>query len=117
MNFHSISFLSFSLIFKNKIISEREKEGDSDAASLLEAMLGFSRKERLDVKKPGPPVAIPLEDHPAINATKAANTNTAESSSFNILPKIKKILNIETDEEHAPHSVDTEFAHIIVKTP
>lgn len=99
------------------MISEREREDDSDSASLLDAMLGFSRKERLDVKKPGPPVAIPIEDHPAINATKAENNNTAKSSSFNILPKIKKILNMDTDEEHAPHSVDTEFAHIIVKTP
>lgn len=80
-------------------------------------MLGFSRKERLDVKKPGPPVAIPLDDHPAINATNGGNNNTTDSNPINILPKIKKILNMESDEEHAPHSVDTEFAHIIVKTP
>lgn len=91
---------------------------DSDPTSLLNAMLGFARHERLDVKKPGPPVAIPIEDHPAINATKAQINSTADSNNLGILPKIKKILHLDSDlDEHAPHSVDTQFAHIIVKTP
>lgn len=80
-------------------------------------MLGFTRHERLDVKKPGPPAAIPIEDHPAINATKTKDNTKIEANSFGILPKIKKLLHMESDDEHAPHSVDTQFAHIIVKTP
>lgn len=76
-------------------------------------MLGFTRHERLDVKKPGPPADIPLEDHPAINAT-AAKTHTDPSG---LLPKIKKVLHLEIDDDHAPHSVDTQFAHVILKTP
>lgn len=78
-------------------------------------MLGFTRHERLDVKKPGPPVDIPLEDHPAINAT-AAKIHT-DSNNGGLLPKIKKVLHLEIDDDHAPHSVDTQFAHVILKTP
>lgn len=84
--------------------------------SLLEEMLGFTRHERLDVKKPGPPADIPLEDHPAINSTAAKNHIDAVNKD-GVLPKIKKELHLEGDEDHAPHSVDTQFAHVILKTP
>lgn len=79
-------------------------------------MLGFTRHERLDVKKPGPPADIPLEDHPAINSTAAKNHVNAVNKD-GVLPKIKKELHLEGDEDHAPHSVDTQFAHVILKTP
>lgn len=84
--------------------------------SLLKEMFGFTRHERLDVKKPGPPADIPLEDHPAINSTAAKNHVDAVNKD-GVLPKIKKELHLEGDEDHAPHSVDTQFAHVILKTP
>lgn len=81
----------------------------------MEEVLGFTRHERLDVKKPGPPADIPLQDHPAINAT---STKThASDVKDGLLPKIKKVLHLEVDDDHAPHSVDTQFAHVILKTP
>lgn len=81
--------------------------------NLLDEILGFTRHERLDVKKPGPPADIPLEDHPAINATAAKN----HSIDIGLLPKIKKVLHLDLDDDHAPHSVDTQYAHVILKTP
>lgn len=46
-----------------------------DARNLLANMLGFTRHERLDVKKPGPPAAPPPQSQspnepPKLNATK-----------------------------------------------
>lgn len=78
-------------------------------------MLGFTRHERLDVKKPGPPADIPIEDHPAINSNALKQQN--EANKDGLLPKIKKVLHLESDDDHAPHSVDTQFAHVILKTP
>lgn len=85
-------------------------------ANLLDEILGFTRHERLDVKKPGPPADIPLEDHPAINAT-AAKTHLNDVNNDGLLPKIKKVLHFDLDDDHAPHSVDTQYAHVILKTP
>lgn len=79
-------------------------------------MLGFTRHERLDVKKPGPPVDIPIEGHPVINSS-ALKSNPTETTKDGLLPKIKKVLHLESDDDHAPHSVDTQFAHVILKTP
>lgn len=90
---------------------------DIDTTDLLADLLGFKRHERLDVKKPGPQSPIPLEDHPAINASKSkSNSNEADDNGLGFLPKIKKVMHLEGDD-HAPHSVDSQFAHIIVKTP
>lgn len=84
--------------------------------TLLEEIsgLGFTRHERLDVKKPGPPADIPIEDHPAINSS--AQTPHKKDND-GLLPKIKKVLHLDGDDDHAPHSVDTQFAHVILKTP
>lgn len=84
--------------------------------NLLDELLGFTRHERLDVKKPGPPADIPLEDHPAINATAAKN-HSNDVNKDGLLPKIKKVLHLDLDDDHAPHSVDTQYAHVILKTP
>lgn len=92
-----------------------DKQG-FNRTSLLEEMLGFTRHERLDVKKPGPPPDIPLDGHPVINAT-VTKPHTTDSNNDGLLPKIKKVLHLEIDDDHAPHSVDTQFAHIILKTP
>lgn len=84
--------------------------------TLLDEILGFTRHERLDVKKPGPPADIPLEDHPAINSSVAKNRiNTVNTDG--LLPKIKKVLHSDLEDDHAPHSVDTQYAHLILKTP
>lgn len=105
---------------QNFLFKTRSADEDLDTESILADMLGFTRHERLDVKKPGPRTAPPIEDHPALNATKTKNEQQAETVSekkASVLPKIKKLLHSEHDDDHAPHSVDTQFAHIIVKTP
>lgn len=84
--------------------------------NLLDEILGFTRHERLDVKKPGPPADIPVEDHPAINFT-ATKSHSIDVSVDGLLPKIKKVLHLNLDDDHAPHSVDTQYAHVILKTP
>lgn len=82
----------------------------------MDEILGFTRHERLDVKKPGPPADIPLEDHPAINATAAKN-HINNVNKDDLLPKIKKVMHLDLSDDHAPHSVDTQYAHVILKTP
>lgn len=76
----------------------------------MDELLGFTRHERLDVKKPGPPADIPLDGHPTINATEHSNE-------IGLIPKVKKYLHEDFDDDHAPHSVDDQYAHVILKTP
>lgn len=69
------------------------------------------------MKKPGPPADIPVEDHPAINLT-ATKTKSVDVNADGLLPKIKKVLHLNSvEDDHAPHSVDTQYAHVILKTP
>lgn len=92
---------------------------DLDSSNFLADILGFSRHERLDVKKPGPKTPLPLEDHPALNASEI-NNQLSKSNSINIglLPKIKKVMHLGGEvDDHGSHSVDTDYAHIILKTP
>lgn len=70
-------------------------------------MLGFTRHERLDVKKPGPPPAPPASEAQAL--LQKLNIPNQENSQ-----KSKKVFHL--DEEHGPHSVDTEYAHVYLKT-
>lgn len=86
-------------------------------ASLLQSIIGFTRHERLDVKKPGPqppqpppssqsPHETPKVDH--INLEQLpAHMKSVES------PKTKK--QVHSDIDHANYSVDTEYAHVILK--
>lgn len=92
---------------------------DLGASNFLADILGFSRHERLDVKKPGPKTPLPLEDHPALNASGVANEMTKSNGiDIGLLPKIKKIMHLSGEiDDHAPHSVDTDYAHVIMKTP
>lgn len=70
-------------------------------------MLGFTRHERLDVKKPGPPPARPpIEIDPKVQAIERELANHEQ--------KTKKVSHL--DDEHAPHSVDTDYAHVYLKT-
>lgn len=99
----------------NELTSFAKRQNRTSSGKNLDDIFGFTRHERLDVKKPGPPADIPLEDHPAINASAVkASKNEAKNA---ILTKVKKVLHFDIDDDHAPHSVDTEFAHIILKTP
>lgn len=110
-------------------------------------MLGFTRHERLDVKKPGPPAAPPpssqlphetpklsesVDQKQEINKevlpTHIKGLHSVASHSNSILltliyiiaftedqlPKIKKVHH--NDDDHGPHSVDTDFTHIILKS-
>lgn len=103
------------LSHKSKILIDFVDTKGFNRTSLLEEVLGFTRHERLDVKKPGPPADVPLEGHPAINAT--APKTPAINVNDGLLPKIKKVLHLDIEDDHAPHSVDTQFAHVILKTP
>ncbi|CAO1417843.1 unnamed protein product [Diamesa hyperborea] len=89
----------------------------NQATSILQSLMGFTRHERLDVKKPGPPPQPP----PSSQSPHEAPTM---SSNFEILPahfdseelpKMKK--QIHSDVDHANFSVDTEYAHVILKNP
>lgn len=85
-------------------------------------MLGFTRHERLDVKKPGPPAAPPvngINTNEVPNLTNAKQNKTIETivepnARNERLQKIKKVFHF--DDDHAPHSVDTEYAHVYLKT-
>lgn len=106
----------------NEYSKERRKE---KARELLANMLGFTRHERLDVKKPGPMVGPPpfaKEDLEVKSANINNNTETKEKlpahiKSSNEANKKKKVVKNHSDEDHAPHTVDTEYAHVFVKNP
>lgn len=116
-NIENVSVDSWNLakIEINGFIST-DNDGTFNKTHLLKEMLGFTRHERLDVKKPGPPADIPIEDHPAINSS-AVKDHINDVNNDGLLPKIKKVLHSDTDDDHAPHSVDTQYAHVILKTP
>ncbi|XP_053692260.1 receptor-type tyrosine-protein phosphatase N2 [Sabethes cyaneus] len=106
-------------------------KGKNEARALLDNILGFTRHERLDVKKPGPPAgpppsssslsqtaanALPQEALPS-NAKTGGLEGDNDDSDGTKRPKSKKELHVHTDDNHAPHSVDTEYAHVILKNP
>jgi receptor-type tyrosine-protein phosphatase N len=91
----------------------------SEAKSLLQSIMGFTRHERLDVKKPGPPPQIPPSSqspHEPPTDEKSADSDInpayfkADDAS-----KAKKV--IHGEEDHGSFSVDTEYAHVILKNP
>uniref|UniRef100_A0A1L8DK27 Protein tyrosine phosphatase n=2 Tax=Nyssomyia neivai TaxID=330878 RepID=A0A1L8DK27_9DIPT len=101
-----------------------ESDGDDkeQTRSMLANMLGFTRHERLDVKKPGPPAAPPPSSQspheaPKLPAPQGNKEVLPAHFMMDESPKIKKVLHDGTDEDHAPHSVDMEYAHVIFKTP
>lgn len=94
---------------------------ESEARNLLANIMGFTRHERLDVKKPGPPATPPIADlktnevpNLAQKPNKTLETIAQPDTRIERLQKIKKVFHF--DEDHAPHSVDTEYAHVYVKT-
>lgn len=93
--------------------------GKDEARTLLDNILGFTRRERLDVKKPGPPAAPPPSSQSPSEPPKetAPSQDKAHGEEGEKRPKSKKELFAHTDDDHAPHSVDTEYAHVILKNP
>ncbi|GAB0098887.1 uncharacterized protein DMENIID0001_146930 [Sergentomyia squamirostris] len=110
-------------------LPDRGKQEQSDGEdkeqtrNLLANMLGFTRHERLDVKKPGPPAAPPPSSQSPHEAPKLPTTMQGNKEvlpahfMMDDSPKIKKVLHDGTDDDHGPHSVDMEYAHVIFKTP
>ncbi|XP_030080389.1 receptor-type tyrosine-protein phosphatase N2 [Drosophila hydei] len=96
--------------------------------ALLANMLGFARHERLDVKKPGPQLGPPSSEQSSQVETE--KPQHAKDVNKEVLPahikggdvnepfKKKKVVKEQhSDEDHAPHTVDTEYAHVFVKNP
>lgn len=86
-------------------------------ANLLQSIMGFQRHERLDVKKPGPqPPQVPPSSQSPHEAPKIDDRNLEhlpEHMKMDELPKMKK--QMHNDMDHANYSVDTEYAHVILK--
>uniref|UniRef100_A0A182QVP0 Receptor-type tyrosine-protein phosphatase N2 n=1 Tax=Anopheles farauti TaxID=69004 RepID=A0A182QVP0_9DIPT len=94
------------------------RPGKDEARTLLDNILGFTRRERLDVKKPGPPAAPPPSGQsPSEPPKETAPQEKPHGETGDKRPKSKKELFAHTDDDHAPHSVDTEYAHVILKNP
>lgn len=83
------------------VYSGQDMDSKEEARNILADMLGFTRHERLDVKKPGPIVVPPPNDQ--------NKTQKVEKSS----PKSKKLLR----DDKAPYTVDTDYAHVRLKNP
>lgn len=69
----------------------------------------YTRHERLDVKKPGPNPAIPDIRQ---DKTKSNEDIFSEQKTKDL--KVKKIVH-DVNDDHANYSVDSEFAHVILK--
>lgn len=93
--------------------------------NMLADMLGFTRHERLDVKKPGPLIGPPPQEHQLNKSTEVHTTKIPERKpeTKEVLPahikgsQTKKATRDHSGEDHAPHTVDTEYAHVYLKNP
>lgn len=86
-------------------------------ASLLQSIMGFTRHERLDVKKPGPQPPQPPPSSQSPHETPKVDNRNLEQLPAHMKsdepPKTKK--QVHSDMDHANYSVDTEYAHVILK--
>lgn len=120
------------LVPQNELQEPRPESDDISPSeikqSLLANMLGFARHERLDVKKPGPQLGPPSEQSNQLETEKPRPKT--DDGNKEVLPahikggdvnepfKKKKVIKEQhSDEDHAPHTVDTEYAHVFVKNP
>lgn len=98
------------------------EDSREEARNLLANMLGFTRHERLDVKKPGPRVVAPLTLAPTL-AERPSSEQLASGNKEQLpvhiveVAKTKKLIVEHSLEDHGPHSVDTEYAHVRFTTP
>lgn len=85
--------------------------------SLLQSIMGFTRHERLDVKKPGPQPPQPPPSSQSPHETPKVDSRNLEQLPAHMKseepPKTKK--QVHSDMDHANYSVDTEYAHVILK--
>lgn len=90
-------------------------DSKEEARNVLADILGFTRHERLDVKKPGPVVVPPSSTPEEIGKTgdRSISNKTKDDSG----PKMKKVPNNDHsgNDDHAPHVVDTAYAHVRLK--
>lgn len=82
---------------------------------LLQSIMGFQRHERLDVKKPGPPPQPPPQsnEEPPKKIDDRNLEHLPSHMKSDDIPKIKK--QMHNDLDHANFSVDTDYAHVILK--
>uniref|UniRef100_A0A336LY98 CSON007850 protein n=1 Tax=Culicoides sonorensis TaxID=179676 RepID=A0A336LY98_CULSO len=87
-------------------------DSKEEARNVLADILGFTRHERLDVKKPGPVVVPPSSTPEEIPVKTNNKTSDGETG-----PKTKKVPNNDHsgNDDHAPHTVDTAYAHVRLK--
>lgn len=83
---------------------------DGESASRLpgiftEGGVMYTRHERLDVKKPGPQPPMPFSSNDIFSEQKSKVTPDS---------KVKKLVH-DVNDDHANYSVDSEFAHVILK--
>lgn len=85
--------------------------------SLLQSIMGFTRHERLDVKKPGPQPPQPPPSSQSPNETPKVDHRNLEQLPAHMKseepPKAKK--QVHNDLDHANFSVDTQYAHVILR--
>ncbi|CRK93061.1 CLUMA_CG006471, isoform A [Clunio marinus] len=85
--------------------------------NLLQSIMGFTRHERLDVKKPGPLAPKPQEPLESDDEPQKVDNRNLEQLPAHMKseeqPKMKKQMHSNLD--HANYSVDPEFAHVILK--
>lgn len=89
-----------------KIADKNEPKGDTQR--ILAEMLGFTRRERLDVKKPGPVIGPPPTIAPKAETKEVLPPNFEEA-------KVVLAAHQSDGDNHAPHIVDTEFAYVKTK--
>jgi receptor-type tyrosine-protein phosphatase N len=82
-------------------------------ANLLQSIMGFQRHERLDVKKPGPQPPHPNDDETPPKLDDRNLEHLPPHMKSDDVPKVKK--EMHSDLDHANYSVDTEYAHVILK--
>lgn len=100
----------------NSDANDAKMENKENAREMLANMLGFTRHERLDVKKPGPPAGPPVSQltDEIEKTSKSSNDQAMNGLSIH---KEKKTSVIHASDDHAPHSVDSDYAHVIFKNP
>lgn len=91
-------------------------DSKEEARNVLADILGFTRHERLDVKKPGP-VVVPPSSAPEEVVKGGEVAGSKNKTQEETGPKMKKVPNNDHsgNDDHAPHVVDTAYAHVRVR--
>lgn len=113
------------LVFVPDVNAKQHKGAKLNTADLLNNMMGFTRHERLDVKKPGPAVSFKPQDaetdtyelrgKPTHFIIEPNHIFTGNIPLEMFIPKMKKVFHPVID--HGPHSVDTDYAYVKFKSP